>query len=443
MDTNSKSRWKLVLLVVASGLTIAGACQQWSRASRMAAIDYYQYWSLSQAVSESIVDNIYDPSARRLLAEVFFERAAAGGSAGHRSAAAFRKRDLQAASTPLLYAFVHFQATGAYDRDLMVYRGASLVATLLAIGALCYLLGAAPLGAVTAMAMVVWLYPPLRDDLGDGNVNQIQFVLLVCLLWLQRLGSRSPGWQVAAGTLLGVSIFLKPNLAFVAICLGLGWSLTGRWRSLAYGSLGILLGAVVSVAASSRLFGSFHWWGQWLEVLVRLDKVFDVGIRWGNFGGARLLREATGADLSVALNVVAVGILAWIVWRRRQEQEAFRLELLLVGCGAVLPILTMGLAWPHYLMLALPLALTLVFGASGLPLWRRPPVFIVLVTVGLLAISSSLLFDVIQIGGMRAMILRASTLALGTLLLYVVGLWELANPVSPEADRNFTGRLRR
>jgi hypothetical protein len=410
---------------------------QWSWASKRAAIDYYQYWALGQAVSEGLVDNIYHASSRPYLARLFLQRAFAGRSDAHRSAAFFRKDDLQAVSTPLLYAFFSVQGSGNYDRDLAAYRGATLVATLMAVFLLCRLFGASALASLASVAVVAWVFPPLRYDLVDGNVNQIQFVLLVGFGGLLRVGSRRWEGQLAAGFLLGVAAFFKPNLAFVAFCLVLGWILTRRWQVLQNAFAGMVLGAVLSVAASSIFFGSVRCWGQWFEVLVQLDRVFDVAVHWGNFGGARLLREATGWDLSLALNVALLALTGWIVWRRRRSigsggdidrAEALRLDLLLMGCGAPLPMLTMGLAWPHYLMLALPLALLLVFGAMREPAWRRPPAYGSLLFVGWLGITSALIFDGLQISGVYP---RPVALALGTLVLYGLGLWEMSRDATP------------
>ena len=47
-----------------------------------------------------------------------------------------------------------------------------------AVFLLCRLFGASVLASLASVAVVTWVFPPLRYDLVDGNVNQIQFVLV-------------------------------------------------------------------------------------------------------------------------------------------------------------------------------------------------------------------------------------------------------------------------
>ena len=72
-----------------------------------------------------------------------------------------------------------------------------------------------------------------------------------------------------------------------------------------------------------------------------------------------------------ALASVLPGLLLAALLRSRPRPDAagapagsFRREYLLVAAGALLPMLTTGLAWPHYQVLALPM---------GLYAFRAPP----------------------------------------------------------------------
>ena len=180
-ETSTAAAWRSprnigagLLLVLA----LVGALRLSESSTHYTAIDFYQYWALGQAVEEQLVANIYLKESQRRVAKVFLQRARKTGNRPQQVVAYHRRGALQAASTPFLYTVFRAIQTGDYDRDIANYRRATLLGSLASVLVLCWLLGATPLQAAAALAFLCWLFTPLRDDLAEGNVNQVQLLLL-------------------------------------------------------------------------------------------------------------------------------------------------------------------------------------------------------------------------------------------------------------------------
>ena len=76
---------------------------------------------------------------------------------------------------------------------------------------LCRLLQFSPVSTLLAAALFTSSFQPLLADKWVANLNQIQLLPLACFLLVV---TRS--WEVLAGLALGISVMLKPNVAFVA-----------------------------------------------------------------------------------------------------------------------------------------------------------------------------------------------------------------------------------
>lgn len=438
-ETSTAAAWRSARNIGAGLLLVSalvGALRLSASSENYTAIDFYQYWALGQAVEEQLVPNIYLKASQRRVAKIFLQRALKTGNRPQKVVAYHRRGALQAASTPFLYTVFHAIQTGDYDRDIANYRRATLLGSVASVLVLCWLLGATPLQAAGALAFLCWLFTPLRDDLAEGNVNQIQLLFLTGFLWLHK-AKHSALRVVAAGVVLGLAAFFKPNLAFSFLCLALGFALSGRWLALARCSVGVALGAVFAMLVSSLFFGSAQAWLQWFDMLLHLDKTFDVAVHWGNFGGARLLRDALDVDLTLGLNAVLLAIVCTAFWRSRAgwaQDRHYYGDFLMVSIGAVIPVLSMALAWPHYLLLAVPLLLYLLVGPVGGPYWRRSLTGGVLggiAALALLGISSEMIMDALEVPAGYS---RAVVLALGTLLLFGLGVGELLRPRAGEAQ---------
>jgi hypothetical protein len=153
-------------------------------------------------------------------------------------------------------------------------------------------------------------------------------------------------------------------------------------------------------------------------------------MRWGSFGGARLLFEMTGRSLSPALYLIAIGAVGFSVWIARSggadSPAGASRDFAVLAIGPLVPILAADLAWPHYLLQAIPLAVWIgrPRAMSRTAAW--------LFAAALAALCASPLLDLVAAGVDYA---YAITLATGTLLLFVLGCVEIArSPAGPSAE---------
>src|SRR5258705_1862400 len=92
--------------------------------------------------------------------------------------------------------------------------------------------------ALCALFFVSSWFKPFGDEVIAGNVNRVQVAFLALYLWIASRGparARDP----LAGFVLGAAILFKPNLAIVAIVLGLGWVMTRQFGKLARQAIGL------------------------------------------------------------------------------------------------------------------------------------------------------------------------------------------------------------
>ena len=299
----------LLLCALLVAIAVVGGVRAHQLSMQTPGIDFYQFWALGQAVDEGLVGDIYEPAARHRLAKQFVRRAAQSGSPRQQEAADFRSDALEAASTPFLYSVFFAIQTGEYDRDISRYRAVSVALSLVSIAVLCWLVRADPVRASVALVFATWAWVPLGDDLVDGNVNQVQLALLSLFLVLQQ---RAPNLvaSVAAGAVLGLANFFKPNLAYVPLALTLGWVVDRSWGRLLRCWAGVSLGAGVAVAVSSVFFGTPRCWIDWLELFRSFDRHFDLGMRGGTSEG-RACCTISWASISAGCSRSSASVCCW------------------------------------------------------------------------------------------------------------------------------------
>lgn len=417
-----------VLLAVLLAVALGGL---WSSLTWAPGIDFYQFWVVGQAVEEKLVDDVYAPESRPRLARTFLGRAALGSSQRQQAAADFRKQEVQAASTPFLYTAIWGLQSGDYDADLQRYRVLGLACALLSLAALGWHFGFAPSEILLVLAYVAAGVPALQNDLAEGNVNALQLGLLAVPIVL--LGGAHRAWRtVLAGAALGLGVAFKPNVALAAVLLGGSWALARRWRELGEGALGLALGAACALASSSLFFGGAACWSAWLGMARTLDQQLDVGVHWGNFALARLVRDAVGFDAAWVLLTCALGLVAAFLVRARRsappDAGTARLDALMIAIGPVISLFAGRLAWPHYLLLALPLLLLVLQPRSGgteSGAGARAGRVLVTLLVGA-GFSSPLLLAVLGVENPYTLALAQAGAAV---LLFVLGLGEVQRAV--------------
>jgi hypothetical protein len=411
-----------VLLAALAQASVFG--QRWD------CFDFYQFWAVGQAVAEPETGNVWSTEERRRLGAEWLRRAQveqppqAGQPTTKRAMAAARRAELETYSTPWLYTLFGRTASGDYPRDLTLFQHVSLASFTLAVLALARIAGLSwSAGALLAAFLITWFAPTLSDT-RVGNVNRLQAAALGLYLWIATR-ERLPWRDLAAGVVLGAACMFKPNLAFPAAALGLGWIVLGRWRKLVRQVGGAALGALAAFALSSAWFGTPRAWSDWSAVLGELMGEYDHALSKGNFALARLLEDFTGVGSTGLLALVLFAALAGALVRRRRvlaaagaplQGQALE-DLALVGLGGALSVLTAKLAWVHYFMLVVPLCVLLL--RPGTRAWMR-----VCGAVGLVLVAHEPLKDLLRLrdSGPAA----AALVCTGTALLFGVALCDLA-----------------
>jgi hypothetical protein len=236
--------------------------------------------------------------------------------------------------------------------------------------------------------------------------------------------------DLAGGFLLGATLAFKPNLAAIAGTLGLGWLVAGGTRRVVATALGLLLGAVAAVLLSAAFFGSFEPWRAWMADLPRLlapGSPSAGGASDGNYSLARLLRDRAGISLGAVLPAVLLALVAAALVAarvRRPKSDTAPLtpvarDVLLLGLGACVTLLGSELAWQHYFVATVPLAMFLLRPTEERP--RPVAIGLALVAIAMVALQTvGRLFDLHEPSA------GAAVMAGGTLVCFALGIGELA-----------------
>jgi hypothetical protein len=426
----------LALVAVASALDLG---------RRPACIDYYQFWVVGRAVAARETSDVYSDAERTRLGDLYGQRAFAEAQASAsevpasagRPAVAATKR-LQAArqrptletySTPWLYTLFGLFSSADYDASQGAFQLASLAAYLLAIALFARLLALPLAAALLWTAALLQASGPFVDDVIAGNVNRLQLLALAAVLFLGARG-RFRGRHAVAGALLGATLAFKPNLAPAALALLLGWTIAGERRRALATLAGIAGGGAAAVLASAAFFGSLEPWRAWLRelpVLMSPGSPSAGSADEGNLSLARLLHDTAGVSLGSLLAVLLFAALAaaLVLGRRRRAPaepaapDAAR-DLLFLGSGAAIGLLASELAWLHYFVVLVPLAMALLRPAR--------PGLALAALAGLAMVS---LQGVERALGAHRPALAAAVVAGGTLLLFGAALADLARRPEP------------
>ncbi len=410
-------------------LLIATLAQGLFYAQRWDSYDFYQFWVVGQAVRDPGTGDVWSQAERERLGREWHQAAlhdqapGPGRPADKRALAASRRQVLETYSTPWLYTLFGAAASGRYEVDLRRFQVFSLAALVLAAAALARTAGLSWAPVALFVCLVVGWFAPTVSDTQVGNVNRLQVALVALYLWIggrERLAGR----DLLAGVVLGLAAMFKPNLAFPILTLGMGWVLLGRWRKLVLQGAGTALGALAAFVLSGLWFGSAGAWRQWSAVLGELMGEYDHALSRGNFALARLLGDSTGIESGGLLALLFLGSLAAALAVRRRAVAATsrpdgREDLLLAGLGGAISVLTAKLAWLHYFLLVLPLAAALLASAASAN--RR-----VIAAVALLLVALEPFKDLLRLEGTEPVC--ATLVCGGALLLYLLGLFELATP---------------
>ena len=419
-------------------LALYALVSAWDFGQRPACIDYYQFWVVGRAVGAREVQDVYSQAERAQLGQLAYQRALAdaatktpGGAANpaatKRLQAARQRQVLETYSTPWLYTFFGLFSSADYDASQRDFQLASLLGYVLAIVLLARILALPAVATLLWIAALLQWFNPFVDDLISGNVNRLQLLALAVFLFLGARG-RFRGRHALAGALLGATLAFKPNLAAAAFVLLLGWTIAGERRRALATLLGIAAGGLAAVLASAAYFGSLAPWTTWLRqlpVLMSPGSPTAGSADEGNYSLARLLHDSAGVSIGSLLAALLLAAIAVALFLERKRRGATpsapdpARDLLLLGSGAALSLLSSELSWQHYFVALVPLAMAVLRPSAP----ARPG----LALAALLGLALVSLQNVGRLFDFHAPSTAAAVVSGGTLLLLAIALVELAS----------------
>jgi hypothetical protein len=408
-------------------LVIAGLATQWRYGNRSVGIDFYQFWLGGQAVREGQAANLYSDAGRQALA-ADGQRRATLPDAGLRLQLAARVRSrVETFSTPLLYSAFALLGRG-YETSFQAYRALSLLAVSISI----LLLGRSARLRVSwslfLLAFVLFFYEPLASEVRVANVNAMQLLMLAAGIALLSMPG-APRIDVAAGALFAIAAAFKPNLLVIVPLLVIShWRTRDRGAAIRFAS-GALLGGGFAVGLTTLLFGTGRCWLQWRTAATQLAATI-LPRSAGNVAPLLPLVERYGPIVSAAAAalLIAVTIVAVARGGRGGAENYARRSQLVAGVGVLIYLMTAGLVWLHYILLALPSAVALLgrrhLGDSREPGDARQDAAIRITT--LLALSASAIDPWAFVMRLSRSAVAPVAVTLGLATLFILSVAELA-----------------
>ncbi len=342
--------------LLASALFLCALLYGVQAIQRAPGVDYYQFWVMSRAASGPTRDTLYTvETSRQTGLEQLARARALPESSRFRRAAEWNQRTnpdvLDPISTPFYYAVIGSLATGDYELDYLVHQTLGTVAFVLGLIGLCRGFGYPWPATLLAASLVMLFFGPLQSDLQAANVNRLQLAGLVGVLLLLR-GGDARG-LFFGGLTLALLIAYKPNLALVPVLLLATWAIHSRWRELGLGAAGLVAGSALGFLVGAWYFGSFGCWPDWLAVTQRVLGT-PYPIENFNVSLATLIHANTGSNVSLWLTLGILASYGVCLFRGKARGDS---DLLAIGAGCLIPLLSAQIAWDHYFVLTLPLLL--------------------------------------------------------------------------------------
>lgn len=352
-------------------LAIAAFATLYTGALASPGIDFWRPW----AASRTKVVDVYSRAGRERLYQLVVPPPGSEDLTSREQVAAARSaaldvaflgyRGIDVVQTPLFLSVFRTLRTDNYDRDYRWFLAVSLACFFAAVYVLGRIVGfSVPVALIAASALGLALDAE-TSELRVGNVNNIQLALMVVFLLLQR---RSSTWaDVASGAFLALGIAFKPNVALLAVSLGLTWAGCRLWRKTLIVGAGFALGALLALGLPALLL-SLSVWRDWFAVVPELFGSVQP-LELGNFAVSAIIAKQWGFDVSPIL--LAVGLVAlataalrplWALHPAPADAPAFDRTFLGVASGSALIVLSSRLVWIHYVVLAMPALLLVVRG---------------------------------------------------------------------------------
>jgi len=405
---------------------VIGLVSNWNYAQRTPGVDYYVAWAAAHATRTGGNYQIYEREDQLRLGEDYRENALVEGSKSRRAAFA-RVPMFWPTGTPFLYAAVNALSASSYQTSLTIWNALSLIGFSMAILLFCKLLGVSKTATlVIFLACLTWMNA-FHSDIRVANVNCIQLGLLAAVYYLLTRDAITI-CLAAAGFLVAMLAFLKPNLAPVSLLLLGAWLIRGQQRKFLVGFSGMVLGALFSVGTASLFFGGVDIWFEWLDELRELTR-YTLPADSGNFDVLQILHLPMEARGQTAAALAACALtLGFLWWGRRSNQPGPEREHIeyaqMIGMGCLVHMLTSSLVWLHYFLLALPMIIVAFRPWTGAPqraglevvLFRLIPTLILLAFLD--GPHWTLFYD-------DAYAIHAIPSIVSIAVLFLLGLWQL------------------
>lgn len=329
--------------------------------------DFYQFWVVGQAIQFMDLTNIYSDQDRQRIGEYFLKLALKQRASIPHIKAALERRVIEPAGSPFLYSIFLLFSTGQYDFDYEVFRILSSIAYILSIVFICHMLKVPRLLTVAFILFFTEFFDPFRRDMLEGNVNQVQFGIITLILWLR--SRKGKNWnEIAAAAILGLLIMFKPNLALLFIFLLMGTLFMKSIRPALLLTGGVGLGIGFGFGLPLLLFGKVCNWAQWwrsFPQMVLIEKYMKrsfLGILFGTGDAAPYYFLMFFLVICPFLIILISKIIA----KTHEQSESkigrslefdFSLDLLMIGFGVCVYLLSSPLVHFHYFTLIVPFLL--------------------------------------------------------------------------------------
>jgi len=350
-------------------LLVFNLLKTWHDNNQNAGIDFYQFWVIGKVIAGSKASDVYSDNGRYEIGRDFLHNAQIQPQSERYLRAAHVRQRLETYSTPFLYSVFQYFAIANYEFDLTLYTAFLLLCYMLAIIAFCRLLHYSLIRTLIAIIILLG-FVPFSSEIRVSNVNSIQLGLLALFAWLQ-CRCTWKGHYFGAGMVLGFAMMFKPNTVFIIGLLIVSWFINRHYSKLMLEAAGVVTATVGAFFFSIYHFGSTRIWIDWFTQLRNMPD-YITPINLGNVGLARFIKEMTGIEVSIYLQIVFVIVSIVCIWYGRfpivtrannngANQERDKKDLLndmpMIIMGCLIYLISAPLVWLHYLILAIPAVL--------------------------------------------------------------------------------------
>jgi len=351
----------------------------WLSSARYPTIDFFTFWSVSQALAQKPDIPIYSVEGQREMGSLAADRAATSAASDlQRQATSMVLRlydsRIDAISSPVLYAVVGLSSSGDFLVDQKRFLFMSMLCLFSAALLLGNLLRLSRPEIFLLLSFLFWNYEPVSSNLSTGNVNSIQ--LLAVAFFVFFMARAKP---FLAGLTIGAATAFKPTTLMV-IAIAMVITLIDRdFKWLFRMFAGCIAAVAASVLVSSVYFGSPAIWLHFLHSLPQTLGGTYYSVESGNVSlPALLFGPSRGPSFGITL--VLFAIFVWMLVSSRASasnpsllssaHSSLRLHIAFAagGCGCAIMLLSSPLVWQHYYVLLLPLSLYLMSPLSRVPL---------------------------------------------------------------------------